>query len=77
MFVMSCCLFDFFLDSSHHTLELLTFCFLCVQSLSVKKYFELEEDRLKNLLMKEEMWEKEKKEAEQSKKMTTTAVSCF
>uniref|UniRef100_A0A3Q3VLL7 Uncharacterized protein n=1 Tax=Mola mola TaxID=94237 RepID=A0A3Q3VLL7_MOLML len=57
--------------------HLLTFCFLCVQSLSVKKYFELEEDRLKNLLMKEEMWEKEKKEAEQSKKMTTTAVSCF
>ena len=77
MFIISCCLFDFFLDSFHHTLELLTFCFLFIQCVSVKKYFELEEDRLKNLLMKEEMWEKEKKEAEQAKKMTTTAVSCF
>uniref|UniRef100_A0A3Q4AE57 Uncharacterized protein n=1 Tax=Mola mola TaxID=94237 RepID=A0A3Q4AE57_MOLML len=75
--MLSCEFLASYNDHVHHTLELLTFCFLCVQSLSVKKYFELEEDRLKNLLMKEEMWEKEKKEAEQSKKMTTTAVSCF
>ncbi|XP_059197452.1 dynein axonemal intermediate chain 3 [Centropristis striata] len=38
------------------------------ESLSVKKYFELEEDRLKDFLKREELWAKEKKEAEELKK---------
>lgn len=44
-----------------------------MQSLSVRKYFELEEDRLKDFLKREELWAKEKKAAEELKKKT---VSC-
>ncbi|XP_045906664.1 dynein axonemal intermediate chain 3 isoform X2 [Micropterus dolomieu] len=40
------------------------------ESLSVKKYFELEEDRLKDFLKREELWAKQKKEAEEQKKKT-------
>ncbi|XP_031139846.1 WD repeat-containing protein 63 isoform X1 [Sander lucioperca] len=40
------------------------------ESLNVKKYFELEEDRLKDFLRREELWEKEK-EAEELKKRRT------
>lgn len=39
----------------------------------MKKYFELEEDRLKDFLKREELWEKQKKEADELKKRT---VSC-
>lgn len=46
---------------------------VCMQRLSVKKYFELEEDRLKDFLKREELWEKQKKEADELKKRT---VSC-
>ncbi|GAA6221340.1 WD repeat-containing protein 63 [Lates japonicus] len=38
------------------------------EGLSVKKYFELEEERLKDYLKKEELWAKEKKETEELKK---------
>ncbi|XP_070765575.1 dynein axonemal intermediate chain 3 [Enoplosus armatus] len=40
------------------------------ESLSVKEYFELEEDRLKDFLRREELWAKQKKEAEELKKKT-------
>lgn len=54
-------------------LELLTFFFACMQSLNVKKYFELEEDNMKVVLKEEELCGKQKKEAEGLKKRT---VSC-
>lgn len=38
----------------------------------MKKYFELEEDRLKDFLKKEEHWVKEKKETEELKKRTVS-----
>lgn len=38
----------------------------------MKKYFEKEEDALKNYLKREEMWAKEKKEAEEVKKKTVS-----
>ncbi|XP_054459355.1 dynein axonemal intermediate chain 3 [Anoplopoma fimbria] len=38
------------------------------ENLIVKKYFEVEEERLKDLLKNEELWEKQKKEAEELKK---------
>nr|XP_020458559.1 WD repeat-containing protein 63 isoform X1 [Monopterus albus] len=45
---------------------------LCIpsksESLSVKKYFELGEETLKNFLKREELWTKEKREAEEPKK---------
>lgn len=65
-------LFNGCLNTINHTLELLTFSFLCMQSLSMKKYFELEEDRLKDFLKSEELWAKEKKEAEELKKKTVS-----
>ncbi|XP_029285354.1 LOW QUALITY PROTEIN: dynein axonemal intermediate chain 3 [Cottoperca gobio] len=40
------------------------------ESLTVKKYFELEEDRLKDLLKRSELWAKQKKEAEELNKRT-------
>lgn len=40
----------------------------------MKKYFELEEDRLKDYLKKEERWVKEKKETEELKKRTVSRV---
>lgn len=36
----------------------------------MKKYFELEENRLKHLLKRDELWAREKKEAEELKKRT-------
>lgn len=45
--------------------ELQTFSsLLCVQSLRLQKYFELQEDRLKDLLRREKLWGKVKKEDE-------------
>ncbi|XP_039984181.1 dynein intermediate chain 3, axonemal isoform X2 [Xiphias gladius] len=38
------------------------------ESVSVKKYFELEEERLKDYLKREELWAKQKKEAEELEK---------
>lgn len=38
----------------------------------MKKYFELEEDRLKDFLKKEERWVKGKKETEELKKRTVS-----
>lgn len=40
----------------------------CVQTLSMKKYFELGEDGLKDFLKKKEQWNKQKKEADELKK---------
>ncbi|KAK5930505.1 hypothetical protein CgunFtcFv8_026733 [Champsocephalus gunnari] len=38
------------------------------ETLSVKKYFKLEEDRLKDFMKRDELWAKQKKEAEKLKK---------
>uniref|UniRef100_A0A3B4UMA1 Dynein axonemal intermediate chain 3 n=2 Tax=Seriola dumerili TaxID=41447 RepID=A0A3B4UMA1_SERDU len=45
------------------------------ETLSVRKYFEQEEDRLKDYLKKEEQWVKEKKEAEELKKKMESGKS--
>lgn len=58
--------------NTHHMLEFLTFSFACMQSLSVKKYFELEEDNMKVVLKDEELCEKQKKEVEGPKKKTVS-----
>lgn len=50
------------------------FSFVCTQNLSVKKYFQVEEDRLKDFLKREELWAKQKKEAEELKKKTVSHV---
>lgn len=66
-------LFNGCLNTIHHTLELLTLSFVCLQSLSVRKYFELEEHRQRDFLRRKELWVTEKKEAEELEKRT---VSC-
>ena len=50
------------------------FSFICMQNLNVKKYFQVEEDRLKDVLKREELWAKQKKEAEELKKKTVSCV---
>lgn len=58
-------LFNGSLDIIRHVLELQSFSsLLCAQSLRLQKYFELQEDRLKDLLRREKLWGKEKKEDE-------------